>query len=97
MDDRRRGARLHRHRDLFRGEVPAWWSGAACRGRTALFYSDDRGDQADAVAVCAGCAVLDQCRSWVFGSARDPVAGGVCAGYTHADRKVLRRKGGTAA
>ena len=90
MSDRRRGARMHRHRDLFAGEVPTWWSGAACRGQTSRFFADDRIGQADAVVICERCPVLEACRSWALGSP-DPVPGGVAGGLTHAERKAHRR------
>jgi hypothetical protein len=37
---------------------------AACRGRAALFTSDEQGDIDRAVEICGSCAELDRCRRW---------------------------------
>jgi len=91
MADRRLDPRLHRVAGLFRpGEVPAWRADAACHGRTALFYSPDRNDRAEAVAICEGCPVLEACRFWAL-ARPDPVPGGIAGGLTHGTRIKLRR------
>lgn len=40
---------------------PAWWASAACLGRTAVMFAEDRVGQARAVAICAGCPVKAEC------------------------------------
>jgi WhiB family redox-sensing transcriptional regulator len=38
-----------------------WWSLAACRGRTTLFFASDEFSQRCAVEVCRRCPVRRQC------------------------------------
>jgi hypothetical protein len=55
---------------------------AACRGRAALFTSDEQGDVAEAIEICGGCAELDGCRRWA--AAQPPrTLTGVIAGRLH--------------
>ena len=80
------GARLHRYVDSMHGAIPAWFTAAACRGRTGAMY----GPPAEAKAICRECPVHDECRSWSL-SRPDPVPGGVAGGLDSRQRGRLRQ------
>ena len=73
-----------------------WMTKAACRGLDSdLFFPVDRGGGAPrytsrAKAICARCAVLDDCLDYALGfTARDDV--GIFAGTNATERRELRR------
>ncbi len=81
---------------------PAWHADAACH--EAPFYiswfnegdagglawlSDERDADAQAKAVCAGCLVAEECRTWAL--AQGPSLSGVWGGMNRADRAQSRR------
>lgn len=68
---------------------PGWQHHAACKGKSALFwpaFSEDPGArdrrEAQALAVCAQCPVIDECCAWAR-ARREP---GIWGGETHAMR-----------
>jgi DNA-binding NarL/FixJ family response regulator len=69
------------------GDEPysSWVQRARCVGRSAMFGADDRAEEA--VAICARCPVLRQCRAWGLLNAVDGVAGGMTP-----DERVAWRK-----
>jgi WhiB family redox-sensing transcriptional regulator len=69
-----------------------WRDRAACYGLGSLFDSLDAQDQRDARAICDVCPVRVACQSWVsrLDEADDP--GGVCGGWTEAQRIKARRR-----
>lgn len=87
MSNTRTGARLHRYVNVLRGEVPIWFPGAACRGRTDAMY----GPPAEAKAICRTCAVLEACRAWSL-ARPDPVPGGVAGGLDYRTRGQIRQR-----
>ena len=89
MADGRLGARLHALADALRASPEPWRADAACHGRTATMYPTGAPGIADAVAVCAGCVVLEPCRTWAL-SRPDPVPGGVAGGLTERQRAAVR-------
>jgi WhiB family redox-sensing transcriptional regulator len=70
------------------------WTAAACRDQDPeLFFPLGDGkfskDQvARAKAICARCALVEQCRDWALESG---IAEGVWGGYTEQERRSLRR------
>ncbi|SDP60805.1 WhiB family transcriptional regulator [Lentzea jiangxiensis] len=72
------------------GTPPAWRADAACTGEDAeLFFTTDT--TAQALDVCAGCPVIDQCRAdhleWESRTrSRRFYASGVVAGTTGSER-----------
>ena len=78
------------------GDHPAeWWSLAACKSADPdLFFPISHSGPASAQvarakAVCAGCAVRDQCLRYAL--AADPVHG-VWGGMSEEERTLLRRR-----
>jgi WhiB family redox-sensing transcriptional regulator len=71
---------------------PSWWADAACREapeHITWFPSKETGPAVEAAkAICRGCLVLEECRSWSL----DEEAGlvGIFGGLTQADRRKLR-------
>ena len=72
----------------------AWRGRAACRGAaTGLFFPDGHqpgywAQVAEAKAVCAGCIVREQCRTWALAH---PAERGMWGGLTEAERRRLRK------
>ncbi len=66
----------------------AWTRGAACAGRSDVFQ--DRKRSHEALAICARCPVLTDCRGWALHNAVDGVAGGL----TITARQRWRRENG---
>jgi len=67
---------------------PRWQRRAACRGMDANIFHPRRGASIEpAKAICAGCIVLDECRSW---SLTQPEPGGILGGYGGRQRRQLR-------
>jgi hypothetical protein len=54
-------------------------------------YADGVAARARARAVCAGCPVLEPCRSWVM-TGPERLPGGVAAGMSPAQRARIRAK-----
>jgi WhiB family redox-sensing transcriptional regulator len=76
--------------DLLAGRRPAWQADAACREHPEVsWFSSRGGDQREAKAICKGCLVLDDCRSWAL--AQDPWLAGVWGGMTARERRLHRR------
>jgi len=69
-----------------------WRGRAACRGLGALFDSLNTQDQRAAKDICSDCPVRVACQGWVgrLDEAEDP--GGVCGGWTEAQRIKARRR-----
>jgi WhiB family redox-sensing transcriptional regulator len=68
---------------------PAWMADAACRGSAVNFHPERGQDTRAAKAVCAGCLVRDECRSYALGVG-DKF--GVWGGTTAKDRRSLLRR-----
>jgi hypothetical protein len=58
---------------------------------TTLRRMYDR-DISDAKAICRGCPVLDECRSWTLGLYDADDADGVVAAMTPHERRLMRRR-----
>jgi hypothetical protein len=69
---------------------PAWMERAACRGADpALFFPTlGANTAAKAKAICAGCAVRQECLEYALA---DPESAGVWAGMAERERRRLRR------
>lgn len=80
------------HRDLGPPQVTVssgWVSAAACRGLNPDLFHGDAAADAQAVAVCAGCPVRQECLDTALVTeGRHPV--GVRGGLTAAERDPLR-------
>ncbi|MEO8784791.1 MAG: WhiB family transcriptional regulator [Candidatus Saccharimonadales bacterium] len=76
--------------DGLSGARQDWQDQAACSGGTGIdFYAvDGYPDSAKAIAVCAGCAVLKQCRDYAL-STREP--NGIWGGLTERQRRATLR------
>lgn len=67
---------------------PAWHRRAACRtAASADFFSTGAAAIERARAVCSGCPVLTECRSWAL--AQGPDLHGTWGGLTRADRQAI--------
>lgn len=67
--------------------VPHWTDGASCRGRSRLFFSEDRFSVALAVRICEGCPVRADCENDAR-SNEDPYHRfGVLGGFTVSERR----------
>lgn len=67
---------------------PAWHADGACLEHPELdWFAGRAADQAEAVAVCAGCLVRDECLAF----AMDNREQGVWGGTTEDERRVMRR------
>ena len=72
---------------------PEWMEGAPCHGRTRLFYSPGRGDQAlvdqaRAKAICRRCDVQAECLAFAMSTREEH---GVWGGLDEYERRQLRR------
>ena len=68
-------------------EDTAWMLQGACVSQpTELFYADTEKATVAAVAICRGCPVLAQCRSWALAHREQH---GVWGGLTREDRLAL--------
>jgi hypothetical protein len=56
--------------------VTPWQEQARCAG-DSRFTSTDPYDQAEAVAICAGCPVIEACKAWAADEDLEGVAGGM--------------------
>ena len=68
-----------------------WRTDAACRGMNPAIFHPDRGDAdgiRQALEVCAGCPVAQQCLTWALDTNQKQ---GVWGGTTGRDRRELRR------
>jgi len=82
------GCRPHLTSDRSEEPYASWVGRARCAGRSAIFGDDSRSEEA--VALCAACPVLRQCRRWALRNAVDGVAGGM----TPAERTAWRSEHG---
>jgi hypothetical protein len=82
------GCRPHLTSDRADEPYASWVARARCAGRSAMFGDDSRSDEA--LATCAACPVLRQCRRWALRNAVDGVAGAL----TPAERVAWRREHG---
>jgi len=76
-------------------EAPGRWvSDAACADVGPDVMHADRNTGPDRIAaakqICAGCPVLDPCRTWAL-TAPDPATGLVAGGLTQTERAKIRR------
>lgn len=84
-----------------------WTEHAACRGRMAVMAPPclnkahgvhdrlnvrQRGQIAQAKALCAQCPVLEECTAWALGGLDDPAVGMVAAGMTPNQRRLVRNR-----
>jgi WhiB family redox-sensing transcriptional regulator len=78
-------------------DVKDWRARSACRDEDPEMFFPGTGAGAEvttrsAKAVCAGCPVLEQCRTWALDSGQE---GGIFGGMTERERKrVLRSRAG---
>ncbi|HET8929190.1 MAG TPA: WhiB family transcriptional regulator [Acidimicrobiales bacterium] len=74
-------------------ETHDWWDDAACNtshgGLTALFFSDELGDIAEAKRICVNCPVLEDCLAGAI-ERREPW--GVWGGQLFLNGRVLASK-----
>jgi hypothetical protein len=69
---------------------PAWTRRAACRGMGPDLFFPAQGEDVDpARAICARCAVRQECLDYIL--AAEPGAPGVWGGTTGMDRRRLKR------
>lgn len=67
-----------------------WAALGACRDADPdLFFPGPDGDPGEAVRICRGCPVLEECREWAL---ETRVAFGVWGGLTERDRRRLLRR-----
>lgn len=70
-------------------DYPAWRAQGACAGKPIEWWYPGRGESnADAVAVCAGCPVLVECRQWGIEHENN----GVWGGLSERERRRVRRR-----
>jgi WhiB family transcriptional regulator, redox-sensing transcriptional regulator len=75
---------------------PSWWADAACREHSwREFFPMKEASAAGqrAKAICAGCLVLAECRSWAL-EKDDPEAPelvGIFGGMTTRERRAMRK------
>lgn len=71
-------------------EERPWERDAACRGMDqSLFFPGPDDDPSEALAVCAGCPVRDECLEWAL-FARERF--GIWGGTTEQERRRLIRR-----
>ena len=76
--------------DLLAGGKPAWHADAACKEHPELTWFPTQGEDSSAAqAVCRGCLVVAECRSWAL--AQGPELQGLWAGMSAQDRRRRRR------
>ena len=89
---------------LVTSDVPqapgSWIADAACRGRRMWYTTlqahhahvtaPDRAMEVEALAICAQCPVLDECRAWALTSP-DPAIDHVAGGMTPRQRYKWRK------
>lgn len=79
---------------LIAAHRPTWMTGAECARpeHAHVTYHPTRGQSvAEALAVCARCTVIDECRGWALDTP-DPTCGvGIAAGMTAQQRRTARR------
>ncbi|TDD77717.1 WhiB family transcriptional regulator [Actinomadura rubrisoli] len=72
-----------------------WTRRAACGGRARVMDPPmrklDAASRNRAIAVCLGCAVLDDCRTWVMTLPTKADPGGICAALTESQRAQRRK------
>jgi WhiB family transcriptional regulator, redox-sensing transcriptional regulator len=69
--------------------IPPWYESAACRGEdVGKFYPDNKHAGSDALAICSGCGVREQCLEYALAR---PEVYGTWGGLTEFERKELRR------
>lgn len=69
---------------------PEWHADALCREHPEVSFFPERGQpSAPALAVCAGCLALDDCRAWAIGQGAD--LHGIFGGTTGPMRAGLRK------
>lgn len=74
-----------------RSGLPSDWAKeASCRGtETNLFYPERGENTREAVAICAGCLVVEQCLHYALSN---NIKTGVWGGKSEKQRRVLRRE-----
>ncbi len=76
--------------DLLARERPAFHADAACREHPEVSWFPELGeDGRTAKAICAGCLVLGECRSWAL--EQGPGLVGVFGGLSSRERQQRRR------
>ena len=77
--------------DLLVWGKPAWHADAACREHRELSWFPAKGDDMTAArAVCSGCLVLCECRSWAL--AQGAELQGLWGGLSGQERRRRRRR-----
>lgn len=70
---------------------PAWQADAACREHPEVtWFSTNSSHQREAKAICQGCLVLEECRSWAL--SQGPGLVGVWGGLSTRERRRRRRQ-----
>jgi len=76
--------------DLIAGGKPAWHADAACREHPELSWFPAQGEDSSAArAVCSGCLVVGECRSWALAQGGGLV--GLWGGLSDRERRRRRR------
>jgi len=76
--------------DLLASGHPAWHRDASCKEHPELTWFPERGEDLTAAkAVCCGCLVVGECRSWAL--AQGPGLEGIWGGLSGQERRRRRR------
>jgi len=76
--------------DLLAGGRPAWHRDASCLEHPELSWFPDKADDTTAAkAVCSGCLVVAECRTWAL--AQGPALVGIWGGLSARARLQRRR------
>lgn len=71
------------------GLPPNWREDAACKGLNPELFHPARGEDAyQAIAVCAGCLVVEQCLHFALSNG---IKVGIYGGKSERQRRMLRR------
>ena len=75
-------------------KTPAWFAQAACKGMTDMFFGEkvDYELRQKALATCATCPVIEQCRDYSLKIAQHSRLQGVWGGLTQKKRRILLKE-----
>ena len=75
-------------------KTPAWFSQAACKGMTDMFFGEklDYEMRQKALATCATCPVIEPCREYSLKLSRHLRLQGVWGGLTQKKRRILLKE-----
>ena len=75
-------------------KTPAWFSQAACKGMTDMFFGEklDYELRQKALATCATCPVIEPCRDYGLKLAQTCRLQGVWGGLTQKKRRIILKE-----